>query len=548
MSYKSLLFCPDEGTARTVTQVLTELEFEVEPANEPFAAVKKLADTRFDALVVDCQNEQDAALLFKTARDSGQNHSSLSVAIVEGQTGVAKAFRIGANLVLTKPINVEQSKGTLRVARGLLRKHETKPAPAAAPAQKSVPAGASLQKPYLPGAGSQAEPSYSIPAKAEAPFAAIEAESEPAPATTASEAAVLESLPSLDGKISRSTPAEGVRSHAEPIAAGASGQAAAVAPALEKTPILGLNTGSAAPMVTNQPIVPEKHFDQPIVSEPVEVPHFASLETVTRQSSGGTKIFKYAAILFAGILAGFFGWRKLAPLKYLHSPAAQTTTSAAPSSSETAANLPTQPAASSEAAAPGQMASSTAGPEDEISVESRGSAPQNDKIESIEVQELPLTGEPKPAPKADPLIVKPDALKKPAAKSPQAAAPTVMISAASGPDSALNALAAPSPTLPTLAVGSMRISQGISQGLLLKKVAPVYPPMALQVHKEGSVEVLATISRQGAVTNTKLLNGDPMFTRAALDAVRQWKYRPYLLNGEPVEIQTQITISFKLPK
>src|SRR5713101_4057484 len=129
MSYKSLLFCPDEKTARLVTQVLSELEFTVELSNEPFATVKKLTDQHFDALVLDCQNEEDASLLFKGARNSSLNHSSLSVAVVEGQAGVAKAFRIGANLVLTKPIHVEQSKGTLRVARGLLRKGQAaKPA------------------------------------------------------------------------------------------------------------------------------------------------------------------------------------------------------------------------------------------------------------------------------------------------------------------------------------------------------------------------------------------------------------------------------------
>src|SRR5437016_3488541 len=122
MSYKSLLFCPDEKTARLVTQVLNELEFTVAVSNDPLATAKKLADEHFDALVADIANEQDAALLFKSARDSDLNHSSLSVAVVEGQAGVAKAFRIGANLVLTKPINIEQSKGNLRVARGLLRK------------------------------------------------------------------------------------------------------------------------------------------------------------------------------------------------------------------------------------------------------------------------------------------------------------------------------------------------------------------------------------------------------------------------------------------
>src|SRR5205807_8213089 len=86
-----------------------------------------------DAIVVDCENEQNATLVFKSARNSSSNQASLAVAVVEGQAGVAKAFRIGANLVLTKPINVEQAKGTLRVARGLLRKgsESAKSSPAA---------------------------------------------------------------------------------------------------------------------------------------------------------------------------------------------------------------------------------------------------------------------------------------------------------------------------------------------------------------------------------------------------------------------------------
>src|SRR5881397_2826365 len=127
MRYQALLFCPDDKTARVVTQVLSELEFTVEACIEPFAAVKKLMAQHFDAIVVDCDNEQNATLLFKSARNSSSNQASLAVAVVEGQAGVAKAFRIGANLVLTKPINIEQSKGTLRVARGLLRKGESKP-------------------------------------------------------------------------------------------------------------------------------------------------------------------------------------------------------------------------------------------------------------------------------------------------------------------------------------------------------------------------------------------------------------------------------------
>ena len=99
MGYQALLFCPDEKTARSVSQVLSELDFTVIPCTEPFGAVKKLMGEHFDAVVVDCDNEQNATLLFKSARNTPANQSSLAVAVVEGQAGVAKAFRIGANLV-----------------------------------------------------------------------------------------------------------------------------------------------------------------------------------------------------------------------------------------------------------------------------------------------------------------------------------------------------------------------------------------------------------------------------------------------------------------
>jgi protein TonB len=71
--------------------------------------------------------------------------------------------------------------------------------------------------------------------------------------------------------------------------------------------------------------------------------------------------------------------------------------------------------------------------------------------------------------------------------------------------------------------------------------------VALQLRKEGAVELTATISREGAITGVKVASGDPVLGKAAADAVRQWKYRPYLLNGEPVEIETQITVNFRLP-
>src|SRR5580704_11282882 len=189
MSYQALLFCPDEKTARVVSQVLSELEFAVEPCHEPFSAVKKLMVQHFDAIVVDCDNEQNAALLFKSARNSGSNQTSLAVAVVEGQTGVAKAFRLGANLVLTKPIHVEQSKGTLRVARGLLRKGQAAKPSASAPsaAPPSLFATTSVAAPFPPPQTSTAPPSMSA--------AAFELDAEPMPAPDPADAALLEYMP-----------------------------------------------------------------------------------------------------------------------------------------------------------------------------------------------------------------------------------------------------------------------------------------------------------------------------------------------------------------
>ena len=174
MGYQALLFCCDEKLARVVSQVFSELDFSVEAVNEPFAAVKKLMTQRYDAIAVDCENEQNASLLFKSARNSSINQSSLALALVEGQAGVAKAYRIGANLVLTKPINVEQAKGTLRVARGLLRKNSDAAGAAHGMQAKTTPvsAGNSFPLASRSSAGSAPPPSAPELPEFEAPIEA----------------------------------------------------------------------------------------------------------------------------------------------------------------------------------------------------------------------------------------------------------------------------------------------------------------------------------------------------------------------------------------
>jgi protein TonB len=92
----------------------------------------------------------------------------------------------------------------------------------------------------------------------------------------------------------------------------------------------------------------------------------------------------------------------------------------------------------------------------------------------------------------------------------------------------------------------VRVSQGVSQGLLIRKVQPVYPPLARQARIQGNVVLQAEISKDGTIENLRLMSGHPMLAPSAIEAVKQWRYKPYFLNGEPVEVETQITVIFSL--
>jgi protein TonB len=92
----------------------------------------------------------------------------------------------------------------------------------------------------------------------------------------------------------------------------------------------------------------------------------------------------------------------------------------------------------------------------------------------------------------------------------------------------------------------VRISQGVTKGLLIHRVEPPYPPLAKAARVQGEVVLSAIISVNGEIENLQLASGHPMLVPAALTAVRQWRYKPYLLNGQPVEVETTITVIFAL--
>ncbi len=92
----------------------------------------------------------------------------------------------------------------------------------------------------------------------------------------------------------------------------------------------------------------------------------------------------------------------------------------------------------------------------------------------------------------------------------------------------------------------VRVSSGVSTGLLIKKVTPNYPPLARQARIQGQVILQAEISKEGTIQNLQLISGHAMLAPAAIEAVKQWRYKPYLLNGEPVAVETQVVVNFSL--
>ena len=628
MGYQALLFCPDEKTARTVTHVLSDLDFAVEPCKEPFAAVKRLMAQHFDAVVVDCDNEQNATLLFKSARNSSANQTSLAVAVVEGQAGVAKAFRIGANLVLTKPINVEQAKGTLRVARGLLRKGAEAPKAAttatvpraqltpavtqvAHPAAAPIPARSSFSapppKPTIPALSVQPVVPPAPPMMAAAPT--FEAETQdfdsileaddaevleippapkpapptpPAPVATPAASGAPRNFPwqptkpmaepmgsalrraaEVAGKVEPTRPAgafEALLDEKRPSSIGmhmSRGTAAAPASAAERVQPTAVVPPAALPSAP--PPVSTPTFSEPAPPQVVETPasshsdHDVAPPTFFPgaydpdevEGGGKTKaIVILAAVVLLASSAGYLSW------KDTHSKNATAAASApAPAATAPEATAPvTDRTKTRETSAPTPDVSDiTIGGDSSTATAPAAKPPASKPVVKEARPEADDEAEPEVTQR---LIVKNDTrrvtLPPPPPDEPVQAPSDVDMGAA--PDSkALASIGNTPARVPKAATQVVKVSQGVMEGLVIKRVQPKYPSQAMQLHIQGAVQLQATVSKDGSITNLKVISGDGLLARAAQDAVKQWQYKPYYLNSEPVEIQTQILVNFKLP-
>ena len=122
MSLQSLVFCPDEKIVRVLRRVLSDLEIAVERCSDADSAIRKLTRQRFEAVIVDCSDEDVASQVLKSARSAPCNKHAVAVAIVDGTTKLRSAFELGAHFVLYKPISSERAKASFRAVRALMKR------------------------------------------------------------------------------------------------------------------------------------------------------------------------------------------------------------------------------------------------------------------------------------------------------------------------------------------------------------------------------------------------------------------------------------------
>lgn len=598
MGYQALLFCPDEKLAGVVSQVFTELDFSIDAVHEPFAAVKKLMSQRYDAIVVDSENEQNASLLFKSARNSGSNQSSLAIALVEGQMGVAKAYRIGANLVLTKPINVEQAKGTLRVARGLLRKNSdaaaanvTSASTPATPARTAAPTNSfqppsQTAAPVAPPVQRQEEPDI----ETALPAMVAEEKSEIVPASAEALPTMIADKPAVEAATTSTVVSA---QNANRRFATALGSAAAPAPAKEANAATTTNRiveskpahpTIAEPKVSQSEIVQPKIAQSKLatakIAEPPATPHhathanadeavttpafssgiisdapsFAALGAEDSAESGGKKKIMIAVVVVLALAAlGYVGYETFSKPAPAAAPVSAPQDSGQPALRPMSTPAAPAPSTLPSTTTPARASATTPTSAPKITASTPREKPSPGSANSPPIRITPNAGanaaDSEPAPRkieAAPLLVKSTATRKPSASDESAPQlPSELATAASTDSNLTGLMSSSAPALPKAPVTTIRVSQGVSQGLLIKRVKPVYPQAALAIHAQGAVQIEATVNKEGMVVNPKVLSGDSVLAQAALEAVRQWRYKPYYLDGEPVEIKTQITVNFK---
>jgi TonB family protein len=486
----ALLLSPDDQAVSAITGVLEEMSVTFERPLDGPSAAKKLNSQSFDLVLVDCENLPAAKLIFDVCRRSQLGTNPVPIAIVDGRAGLPTAFRLGAELILTKPVAKDQARTTIRTAVSRVRKDE--------PARTIQPFESTL-----------AEVAQPVVAEKQAHAAAAAASSSPASnVDTAPPTAPAEPLMAKMSSVTEKVePASGARKPAPAFFNDSILEPPKSAPSLKAAPA----------KVSDDPVLADLESDSP-------TPVLTSYTEPKKKGRGS--LVALLLLMLAG--GGFYAaWMYQPGFRETAQPQIDRLLQAI-GTAGTTHNAATPPPAST----PTQVTS------------------------------------PVPHPASTTALPAPDAETNPAAASTPSAAPAstdstapalpqeTTTAAVSEPSDTAKApaqskksvvAALPSDTeLPGEKTAVILSSQGAEKRLIRRQL-PVYPAEARKQHVEGTVVLKAVVSEGGKVEGVRLVEGNPTLAAAAISAVKQWHYRPYLRDGKPRPFQTVVLVDFQRP-
>jgi protein TonB len=522
MATRALLLSRDEQAVDALVEALGALDCGFEHSSETTFGIKRLVKRRFDLILVDCENEQNATEVFDHVHKSTLNRESITIAVIDGKSGLTGAFRLGTNLVVTKPVSLEQAKTTLRTAlKRLSKEFRTDKRPerqAIVPGKNTVPGdgiGSSTvgneptQRPYAisspvptprsPGAVIGSSLASQLIVEKES----VSSSSAGSPRTTRpaiTGIALSFELPptSTDGiEVTRTAMPEGTLVAAARIDTGLDDDDPTQAELRELEGV-----GSVPPQSGSDVRQKRRRSNAPFLAAAIGLFLGANLCLVwiTQPKVRGLVEYGYQAL--RGRIAGY---RKQAP----------------------PANVSITPVQPPPQAANNGVSSST----------QSGAVLSVEAVESSAPSSNP-TGEPAPAggPATSARALPTDSPSQDVQSglhdgSTGVFAPATLTAEKSGPDTD----------------EPMVLPAKVAGANVVHTVRPVYPKRAKQKRVQGTVKLRIVINKDGKVDSVHTLDGNLVLARAAVDAVKQWRYKPFLRNKEAVAVETQVSVVFNLP-
>jgi len=543
----ALLLSPDDQAVSAITGVLEEMSVTCERPLDGASAAQKINSHSFDLVLVDCENLPAAKLIFDVCRRGKSGNNPVPIAIVDGRAGLPTAFRLGAELILTKPVAKDQARSTIRTAVSRVRKdvqtnENVPPQPASAATSSAAPTAERAQA-AAAAAGSPQLTSFAEPAPSFFQTAAPGVAPNVAPnlAPTAALAASL-SAPAIPTKMHsavdeiEATPANPkLNPQSASFRASSLSESSLSESSLSESsaPAVSVNSKPARPLgPSDDPVLAELEEselaesqlkssgpgkaapDQPAAKS--DAPVFSSHPQVwqkTRRSLGALLM-----LVLAG--GGFYAtWTYQPGFRAIAQPQIDRALALAGMA------LPPAPAPSPTKRPPQLAPAATAAP-------APASPTDQNKTQATTTTPDSATGSPM-ASTAAPVAAKPEA-SKPSETKPSDSKKDVTVATSSGAE------------LPGESSAIMLSAKGAEQRLAYS-VAPKYPVEARSGAAEGTVVLKEVVDENGKVEGVRLVEGNAALATAAINAVKQWRYRPYVRDGKAQPFQTVVLVDFQRP-